>query len=71
MRVMFDFRNDKPSKSGMYLIVQFYGTKKPLHFSNCFFNAETGRWNDGDGSGNNAFEVDMWAEIRDTFVKGV
>ena len=64
MKVQFIFREGKPEKSGSYLTVSFNPESGNWYsVKDVFYNAKTGRWNDYGGSGEYAFDVDMWAEI--------
>ena len=70
MNVTLDFRSDKPSESGDYLIAVWGERDTPYYVSTCYYNADTGRWNDYDGTGEDSFNVDMWADFKDVMRKG-
>lgn len=63
MKVTFEFRTGKPDNSGDYMVAMWGLRDQPYLIGNCEYNAETGRWNDGNGTGDYAVEVDMWAYI--------
>lgn len=59
-----EFRTDSPQKSGYYVGLMFLlDERKPYFMSILFFNAETQRWNDIEGDGRTAMDIDAWAEV--------
>lgn len=57
-------REGLPEKSGNYLAMMFLpGEKKPYFMSLVFFNATTGRWNDIEGDGRCAMDIQAWADL--------
>lgn len=64
MEVTISFRTDKPEKSGYYIGCKtLLDEKKPYFMSVLFYNAETQRWNDIEGDGRTAMDIDAWAEV--------
>lgn len=60
---LMNFKSGKPKESGTYLAVMFHDGRC-IGMSDLRFNAESGRWNDFDGSGGYAIEgVKLWAEM--------
>lgn len=64
MKKMINFRDGKPEKSGRYLAVIVSDSGNVAGMMDLGYNAESGNWNDSDGSGENAIDdVELWAEL--------